>query len=187
MPSVVAINVVHEIRPDGGRGRRTAIDKRPVLGPVAVGRLGVAGDRRLDTRHHGGPDKAVYAYAREDAERWSAELGLPVPPGLFGENLTLEGIDVTRALIGERWRIGAADRPGPVVLEVTMPRIPCATFARRMGQPQWVRRFTRYGAPGAYLRVVTEGVVAAGALVEVIHRPGHGATVLDSFDRTGGG
>lgn len=181
MPQLLSVNRVHALLPDGARGLRTAIDKRPVQGPVSVGRLGLAGDRQMDTAFHGGPDKAVYAYAVEDAERWGAELGREIPPGLFGENLTLRGLDITHAVIGERWQLGTD--PDHVVVEVTMPRIPCSTFQRRMGEPGWVRRFTEGGAPGAYLRVVREGTVQAGDAVCVVHRPSHGATVLDAFDR----
>ena len=104
----------------------TAIDKRPVPGRLDVGRLGVAGDRQVDRKHHGGPDKAVYAYAEEDVARWADELGRELPPGTFGENLRTRGLDVTGALVGERWRIGSDG----LVVEVTQPRIPCATIHR---------------------------------------------------------
>lgn len=180
MPSLLAVNRVHGLLPTPNGGE-TAIDKRPVAGPVGVGPLGLEGDRQMDTRHHGGPDKALYAYAAEDARSWSAELGREVAPGLFGENLTTQGLDVTHALIGEQWRIGEGE--GAVVVEVTMPRIPCATFQRRMEEERWVRRFTLHGAPGAYLRVVRPGVLTAGMPVAVVRRPAHGATVLDAFDR----
>jgi MOSC domain-containing protein YiiM len=96
----------------------TGIDKRPVPGPV-----GLAGDRVYDVKHHGGSDQAVYAYAREDLDRWAAELGRELPNGSFGENLTTAGLDVNGALLGERWRVGAG-----LLLEVSCPRIPCATF-----------------------------------------------------------
>jgi MOSC domain-containing protein YiiM len=158
----------------------TAIDKRPVQGPVPVGRLGVAGDRQVHTRHHGGPDKAVYAYAGEDVAHWAAELGRELPPGSFGENLRTAGLDVTNALVGERWRVGGE---AGVVVEVTQPRIPCATFRAWFGEPRWEKRFTAYGAPGAYLRVVREGAVAAGDGVEVVHRPGHGVSIGRCFVR----
>jgi MOSC domain-containing protein YiiM len=88
---------------------RTSIDKRPVTGPVAVARLGLDGDQVSDTRHHGGVDQAVYAFAREDLDFWAGELGRDVRDGQFGENLTTEGIDVNEAEIGERWRIGTAE------------------------------------------------------------------------------
>lgn len=110
----------------------TGIDKRPVDGPVrvgdpgpkGVGGSGLAGDAVCDLRHHGGSDQAVYAYAREELDEWERELGRPLPNGSFGENLTLSGVAVSRALIGERWRIGSE-----VVLEVTSGRVPCRTFA----------------------------------------------------------
>jgi MOSC domain-containing protein YiiM len=162
----------------------TGIDKRPAEGPVrvsapgpkGVGGSGLAGDAVCDRRHHGGDDQAVYAMAREDLDDWEHELGRPLPDGAFGENLTLRGLDVSGALIGERWRIGA-----DVVLEVTSGRIPCLTFQGHLGEKQWVRRFTRKGAPGAYLRVIEPGAVRAGDPVEVVRRPGHGVTVATQF------
>jgi len=128
----------------------TGIDKRPVEGPVMVkaprargmGMVGLAGDRVYDVRNHGGPDMAVYAYAREDLDFWAAELGRPLRDGVFGENLTTEGADVNGALIGERWRIGTA-----VVLEASLPRVPCGTFQGWLAQcglaeGGWIKRFT---------------------------------------------
>jgi len=179
---ITAVNVVFEILPDPyGEFSTTAIDKRLVGGRVEVHPLGLAGDTQCDTRSHGGLDQAVYAYADEDAAWWAEHLGRDIPPGLFGENLRTSGLDVTGAEIGERWRIG--DGPAPLVVEVTMPRIPCQTFAHRMGEPHWVKRFTDHGAPGAYLRVITPGTVGAGDAVVVHRRPGHGVTIADSFLR----
>jgi MOSC domain-containing protein YiiM len=177
---VQAVCVVRELHPIGSDGGRTAIDKGPVEGRVAVGLLGVDGDRQMDRKHHGGPDKAVYAYAAEDVEHWAAELGRELPPGTFGENLRTRGVDVTNAVVGERWRVGG---DGGVVFEVTMPRTPCATFQAWMGERRWVKRFTAHGAPGAYLRVLQEGTVAAGDEVEVVHRPEHGVSIGRCFGR----
>jgi MOSC domain-containing protein YiiM len=157
-------------RPD-----RSGIDKRPVDGRVAVGRLGLDGDVQVNRRYHGGEGQAVYAYAQQDADWWAGELGRDLPPGRFGENLRTAGLDLTGALLGERWRVGTA------LLEVTDPRIPCANFERFWGVPQLVRRFTAHGAPGAYLRVLETGVVGAGDPVEVVHRPDHGVTIGVAF------
>ncbi|MGW1050175.1 MOSC domain-containing protein [Streptomyces sp. NPDC001118] len=162
----------------------TGIDKRPVDGPVrvtapgpkGVGASGLAGDAVCDLRHHGGDDQAVYAYAREDLDAWERETGRPLGNGCFGENLTTEGLDLSGALIGERWRIGAE-----VVLEVTSGRIPCRTFQGHVGERGWVRRFTQKGATGAYLRVIEPGEVRAGDPVEIVHRPDHGVTVAMQF------
>lgn len=178
--SVLAVCVVHEVIPNPGDDPdTTAIDKRPVTGRVGVGALGVDGDLQVDRRHHGGIDKAVYAYADSDAAWWARELGRDVPYGSFGENLRTEGIDVTGAVIGEQWQIG--DGEARVLLEVTMPRIPCMTFQRRIGEDRWVRRFAGHGAPGAYVRVLRDGDIAAGDPVQVVHRPEHGVSVADSF------
>ena len=159
---------------------RTSIDKRPLDGPVPVGRLGLEGDEVSDTRHHGGVGQAVYAFAREDLDAWAATLGRDVRDGQFGENLTTEGIDVNEAEVGEHWRIGTA------VLEVASIRIPCNEFKSWMGEcgydrSAWVRRFTAANRPGPYLRVVEEGVLTAGDAIEVVRRPGHGVTVSTMF------
>ncbi len=159
---------------------RTSIDKRPVSGPVAAYRLGLEGDQVSDTKHHGGVDQAVYAFAREDLDFWERDLGVPIRDGQFGENLTTEGIDVNEAEIGEQWRIGTA------VLEVASIRTPCNDFKGWMGESgydntSWVKRFATEARPGPYLRVVEEGLVTAGDRIEVVHRPGHGVTVTTMF------
>ncbi|WP_190033192.1 MOSC domain-containing protein [Streptomyces fructofermentans] len=162
----------------------TGIDKRPVDGPVrvsapgpkGVGASGVAGDSVCELRHHGGDDQAVYAFAREDLDDWERELGRPLAAGTFGENLTTEGVDVSGARIGERWRVGSE-----LVLEVTSGRIPCLTFQGHMGEKGWVRRFTRKGAPGAYLRVIEPGEIRPGDPIEIVHRPAHEVTVAFEF------
>ena len=168
---LLAVNVVHAVIPDvGGLNEQTAIDKRAVNGRVAVHALGLEGDRQCDV-HHGGVDQAVYAYAGEDAAWWAGEMGRTVEPGRFGENLTTSGVDVTGAVIGERWQVGTAE------LQVRSPRIPCATFQGFWGVPQLVRRFTEHGAPGAYLAVLAPGELGAGDAVEVLDRPDHGLTI----------
>ncbi|MGP4087522.1 MOSC domain-containing protein [Streptomyces sp. KR55] len=162
----------------------TGIDKQPVEGPVRVaapgpkgiGGSGLAGDAVCKREHHGGDDQAVYAVAREDLDDWERELGRPLANGSFGENLTTEGLDVSGALIGERWRIGAG-----VVLEVSSGRIPCLTFQGHMGEKRWVKRFTEKGASGAYLRVIEPGEIRAGDRVEIVHRPDHDVTVALQF------
>lgn len=178
VPRLLTVNVVHTIRP--GAGRETAIDKRPVDGPVAVGELGLDGDRQCDTKHHGGPDKALYAYASEDAAWWADELDRDIPPGLFGDNLRTEGLDVTGARIGERWRIGGA---GGVLVEVRMPRTPCENLSFRMGDPDFHKRFVAAGRVGAYLKVIEPGTVAAGDVIAIERRPDHELTIGGYFDR----
>jgi MOSC domain-containing protein YiiM len=153
------------------RPNRSGIDKRPVAGRVAVHRLGLDGDVQVNRRYHGGEGQAVYAYAQEDADWWAAELDRELPAGRFGENLRTTGLDLTGAVLGERWRVGTA------LLEVSACRIPCANFARFWGVPQLVKRFTARGASGAYLRVLETGDVGAGDAVEIVSRPDHGVTV----------
>ncbi|MCS5512811.1 MOSC domain-containing protein [Curtobacterium flaccumfaciens pv. betae] len=176
MSLVTAVCRVDRLLPDSGIIGVTAIDKRPVTGSVRVRPLGLRADVQANRKYHGGVDQAVYAYADEDAAYFADLLEREVPPGLFGENLRTSGIDVTGAVTGERWRIGDT-----LVLEVTVPRTPCGTFARRMGIDKWVKRFADEGRPGAYFRVVKSGSVAAGDPVEVTYRPEHGVTIGEIF------
>ncbi|MBB5913147.1 MOSC domain-containing protein YiiM [Nocardia transvalensis] len=170
--------IVHaelELPPKVSRVGRSAIDKRPVGHRVPVRPLGLTGDHVCDTTNHGGVHQAVYAYAEEDARRWGDELRRTLPAGWFGENLRVSGLPVSDAVIGERWSVG------DTLLEVSAPRVPCATFQHRSGEQRWVRRFTAQADTGAYLRVLTEGTVGAGDQVRVEYVPEHGVTVRDLF------
>jgi MOSC domain-containing protein YiiM len=158
-----------------GRLKRTAIDKRPVPGPVDVGRLGLAGDEQIDKPDHGGYEQALYAYAREDLDWWVEQLGRELPGGSFGENITTAGLDITGALIGEVWQLGSA------VVQVTSPRIPCVVFAGWLDERQWVKRFADAQRPGAYLRVLTEGRVGPGDPVAVLSQPAERVTIGESM------
>ena len=180
MAHLLSINVGRSQRAEWAELGATSMDKRSVEGPVRVTRLGLVDDTVTDTRHHGGPDQAVYAFAREDLDLWGERLGVELRNGQFAENLTTEGIDVNGAEIGERWRIGSA------LFEVCHVRTPCNDFKNWMGVSgfdnlQWVKKFTAECRPGPYLRVLEEGFVSAGDTLEVAHRPGHGVTVSDLF------
>jgi MOSC domain-containing protein YiiM len=175
---VRAVNV-GKLVPNPAKGGDTAIVKSPTEGPVLVrapgpvrGESGLEGDFIGDKENHGGDEQAVYAFAREDLDRWEAELGFVLPDGAFGENLTTFGADPNEAQIGEHWRVGPE-----VLLEVTSPRMPCKTFAARMGVVGWARRFSESGRPGAYFRVLQSGLVRSGDPISVVRRPGHGVTV----------
>ena len=158
-----------------GNLKRSAIDKQPHTGPIQVTTLGLVSDEQADHADHGGTEQALYAYAREDLDRWGAMLGRELRNGQFGENLTVEGIELTHATIGERWRIGS------VLIELNAPRIPCSVFQGFMDEPQWVKRFTVEGRPGGYFRVLAEGELHAGDDVTVEHRPDHGVTLQQVF------
>ena len=164
------------------RPARSAIWKSPVAGRVAARGVNLAGDDQADRRAHGGPDKAVYAYAVEDLRWWAQQIGRPLQYGELGENLTTEGIAVNEALVGERWAVGTT------VLEVSEPRVSCWRLGVRMNDKLFPRRFTEALRPGAYLRILVEGDVAAGDEIQVLERPAHDLTVRDvlriyAFDR----
>lgn len=160
----------------------TGIDKVPTddavsvraPGPSRTGPgAGLTGDLIGNRKFHGGDDQAVYAYAREDLDGWQTTLDRPLANGQFGENLTTSGVDVTGALIGERWQVGTDG----LILEVTSPRTPCRTFAAFLGVRGWIKTFTQAAQPGAYLRVIEPGSVRAGDEIVVTDRPAHGVTV----------
>lgn len=170
--SVLSVNVARPREIEWlERSATTSIWKEPVAGRVPVGSTNLAGDLQADLRFHGGTDKAVYAYAREDYDWWAEQLGGPLADGTFGENLTLAGVDITGAVVGERWRIGSA------LLELTGPRIPCWKLGARMEDAEFPVYFAAAGRPGAYLRVITEGELGAGDEVDVVNRPSHGLAV----------
>lgn len=179
-PHIVAVHVGGpRTETLGGRETRTAIRKQRVDGPVRVDAAGLEGDEQADPDHVG-PFHAVYAFAQEDLDDWTERIGVPVPPGMFGENLTTAGIDVNEALVGERWRVGS------VLLEVVSVRIPCSVFKGWVGlagydDTAWVKRFTAEGRPGPYLRVLEPGQLRAGDALTVEHRPDHDVSVSTMF------
>lgn len=185
-PRVLTINI-GRLEPTAHSSTHvTGINKRPMEGPVQVSALGpdkgvsgLAGDEIGDPRHHGGDQQAVYAFQREDLDRWERMKDRVFPNGAFGENLTTTGIDVNEALIGEQWRIGTE-----VELEVTGPRIPCRTFRGVISEPRWIKEFTQEARPGAYLKVIQPGMIQAGDAIEVIYRPPHDISVAIAFRAT---
>lgn len=165
--------------------KKTGIGKQPTDQPVEVrapgpkhGGLGsgLVGDFIGDGRHHGGDGQAVYTFQREDLDRWADRLDRDLPNGFFGENLTTLGLEVNQARIGERWQIG-----DQVVLQVVSARIPCSTFRGQVGEKGWLKMFTADARPGAYLSVVTPGLIRSGDRVEVLSRPDHDVTVALMF------
>ena len=167
---VLSVNLASAPEPNPAKDvGRTGIGKRPVdsavlraPGPKHGGLgSGLVGDVICDTRSHGGDRQAVYAYAREELDAWERRLDRELANGFFGENLSTQDLDVDGALIGERWRIGEE-----VVLEVCGPRVPCATFAFRMGERGWLKTFTQAGRSGAYLSIEVGGTVRPGDVVD---------------------
>jgi MOSC domain-containing protein YiiM len=177
VPHVVSVNVgrPREVSSRRGRPLLSAIFKEPVAGRVRVEGVNLAGDEQADRSVHGGPEKAVYAYAREDIDWWENIHG-DLPNGVFGENLTTEGVDVSGALIGERWRIGTVE------FEVCQPRQPCSKLGIRFENPKMVKLFAQASRPGAYLRIVGEGELGAGDEIELLFRPDHAVTLSLASD-----
>lgn len=184
MATVLSVNVARvRTNPDPhAMSNVTGIDKVAVTEPVMVrtpGPMhggvgsGLVGDTIGNQKLHGGDDQAVYAYAREDLDAWEIELQRTLVSGNFGENLTTSGIDVTALRIGERWRVGTDG----LVLEVSAPRTPCRTFQAFLNLSHWMKTFIQAGKPGAYLRVISPGLVRAGDAIAVEHRPDHDVTI----------
>jgi MOSC domain-containing protein YiiM len=188
MPYVDSVNLGRPETNPWKKHKPTGISKHPIDGPVQVRApgpktvglgSGLVGDFIGDVLHHGGNDQAVYAFQREDLDDWERRLTRPLPNGSFGENLTTAGLEVSEALVGERWRIG-----DEVELQVTSPRIPCATFRGKMGQKGWAKMFTATGRSGAYLSVLTPGTIRGGDAIEVTFRPDHDVSVSLVFRAT---
>lgn len=155
----------------------SGIDKRPLPGRVRVTEEGLEGDHIFSTKHHGGPDQAVYLYTQEDYAHWEAQLGGGLTPGLFGENLLVSGLESPAMRVGDRLEVGE----GSVLLEVTAPRIPCATLAAHMGDPAFVKKFVRMARPGFYTRVLRGGEVGPGDSVRLIPGPADAPSIADLF------
>jgi MOSC domain-containing protein YiiM len=152
--------------------------KRPVAGPVHVGRTNVAGDGQADLRNHGGPDKSVLAYAAAHYDLWRRELGLPdMPYGGFGENFTVSGLTEPEVCVGDTYRIG--DR---VLVQVSQPRQPCWKLGRRWRLADLPGRVVENGRSGWYFRVLHEGIVEAGMPLVLRDRPHPQWTVARAND-----
>ena len=180
MPILDSVNIGRPRPNPYKKVKSTGIGKQPVSGSVSVRApgpkrsglgSGLVGDFIGDVKHHGGNDQAVYAFQREDLDRWQHQLGRELPNGMFGENLTTRDIDINAARVGERWRVGSVE------LQVTSPRTPCATFRGWLGEPGWARMFSLEARPGAYLRVLVPGEIQAGDPIEVIERPDHEVSI----------
>lgn len=180
--NVLSVNLARVRTNPDAPSRSTGIDKAAAdeavqvraPGPMRGGLgSGLVGDAIGNQKLHGGDDQAVYAYAREDLDAWQARLDRPLSNGMFGENLTTTGVDVTQALIGERWCVGGDG----LVLEVSAPRTPCRTFSAFLQLPNWIKTFTDAGIPGAYLRVIAPGTVRAGDPIAIDYRPRHDVTI----------
>lgn len=153
----------------------TGIYKIPVDGPVEIKSLGIEGDAIIDTKNHGGPDQALYIYGGADYTWWSQEIGKELAPGTFGDNLTISD------LVSAQFNVGDYLHIGQVRLQVTSPRIPCGTFATRMGDSQWVKKFRHAERPGLYVRVINEGIIKAGDPVTVEKYSGETFSIVQMY------
>jgi MOSC domain-containing protein YiiM len=173
---LISINLGHEqTLQNKDRVERTGIFKLPVDHPVKVTKLRLEEDVIVSKKHHGGPDQAVYVYGQPDYEWWSGELGKELVPGSFGENLTISGLESAAFNIGDMLQLDE------VTLQVTAPRIPCSTFAARMGDPLWVKKFRRAERPGLYCRVLQEGFIRMEEPVNIKTYPGETLSIVEMF------
>lgn len=179
---VRSTNIAVPQRDPGGQDRVSGIDKRPVErlevfvpGPDYGDGPGVRGDVVGDSRHHGGAQKAVYAFAREELDYWQDRLGTELPDGSFGENLTTSGVDLGGVLINQRVRVGGA------LLEVSVPRRPCRTFGAWLAQRGWMKTFTQRFQCGTYFRVIEPGIIAPGDRLQLADQPAHGVDMAAAF------
>jgi len=160
----------------GSRIADTGIYKNPIRDKVKINQLGLVGDVIADTKYHGGKDQAVYLYSQIDYDWWSTKLNRDLLPGTFGENLTLSNFDTSNLKIGDRFHINN------IILEVTMARIPCATFAAKMKDTSFVKVFKHAKRPGAYTRVIKEGELQIGDKATFVPTSEDYPTVLELFE-----
>jgi MOSC domain-containing protein YiiM len=173
---LISVNVgKKQTQQNGEKLETTGIYKTPILESVQITSLGITEDFIGSKKHHGGPDQAVYVYGTSDYEWWSTELGRKIEAGTFGDNLTISELESAQFNIGDYLQIG------DVTLQVSAPRIPCGTFARRMEDPKFVKRFRAAERPGLYCRVVKEGVVKAGDEVRVEKYTGETISVIQMY------
>jgi MOSC domain-containing protein YiiM len=170
MMKILSVNIGNPVKKEWTKSGSTGIYKQPVEGAVQVGKLGLERDAICDLKHHGGEDQAVYLYGQPDYDFWSQELGRALAPGTFGENLTVEGLESVKICIGDRFVNGS------LIMEVNSPRIPCNTFAQRMGDKLFPKKFLAANRPGIYCRVLSEGKVQAGDQLDYV--PFGGVKVL---------
>lgn len=177
-PRVLSTNIARPLTVSGKSSRQTGIHKVPVgsldvfvPGPQYGDGPGVTGDFVGDSKHHGGAEKAVYLYAREELDYWGEQAGTNYPHGMFGENITTTGINWSETLVNQRFSIGSA------VLEVSSPRQPCRTFAEWLGLKGWVKTFAAHGDCGAYARVIEPGTIKPADEITFHRRPNHGITM----------
>jgi len=170
---IISINLGTAQKLQGKQSGKSGIFKSPVEGPVMVDAQGLVGDAIVNRKHHGGVDQAVYIEGAADLAWWSAELGYTVTPGLFGENLVIDGLENQSVAVGDRFQCGL------VTLEVTSARIPCATFAARMEDKFFVKRYTKANRPGAYCRVLAGGTIEPGLEVTSMPFDGERVTMME--------
>ena len=174
--NLISVNLGEErILQRRDRVEKTGIFKFPTEEAVKVTKLGLERDVIISKQHHGGPDQAVYVYGAADYEWWSRELEKEIAAGTFGENLTISGLESANFNVGDYIHLGE------ITLQVTAPRIPCSTFATRMSDPQWVKRFHHAERPGLYCRVINEGFVRTGEPVSTEKYVGETISIVDLF------
>jgi MOSC domain-containing protein YiiM len=158
-----------------GKSYKTGIFKMPQSGAVMIDAEGIVGDAICNRKHHGGVDQAIYVEGLLTLDWWSSELGKPMIPGTFGENLVFEGLDNRDVCVGDRFIIGE------IVLEATSARIPCATFTARMNDPTFARRYTRAARPGIYCRVLKGGMVSVGDDISYVAYEGEKVAIAETM------
>lgn len=159
---VASVNIAEPVSIQfNGKSVTTGIYKTPITGIATVSDMGIEGDAVMDKTVHGGLDQAIYLYHREDYDWWSEELGRPLEVGTFGENITIAGATEIAWTIGDRVYIN------DTILEITAPRTPCFKLGVRMNDASFVQKFAKANRPGAYVRVIKAGKIAAGDSITV--------------------
>jgi len=157
-----------------GKKSVSGIYKYPTDEKVFVSTTNIEGDGQGNLKVHGGIDKAVYVYPFEHYEYWKKIFpAIDFTTGIFGENLSTEGLDEFETCIGDKFSIGE------IIVEVSEPRFPCVTFAARFGTADIVRPFLHSYKSGFYLRVLKEGKIQVGDSITIFKKSDDKFTVAD--------
>ena len=174
---VLSINTAQaQVMRVGKKDVTTGIYKMPQTGPVVVTELGLEGDTIVNKKFHGGEDQALYIYSGEDYAWWKQQLKMDIPPGMFGENLTITDFHSGELKIGDRLRID-----NDVELEITAPRVPCSQFATKMNDSGFAKKFVAAKRPGAYARVISGGIISEGSQIRWFPTNADYATIEEVF------
>ncbi|MER3316768.1 MAG: MOSC domain-containing protein [Allomuricauda sp.] len=160
-----------------GKETKTGIYKSPIESPLFLDIEDVQGDSVVDRKYHGGTFKACYLFSANKYSYWKVKYPhLDWDWGMFGENLTIEGLDESQIRIGSTYKLGTA------LVQITQPREPCYKLGIRFGNQDILKQFKDHGFPGTYLRILEPGLVSVGDSMELVEESKSTLTVQQFYN-----